>query len=183
MPHLTGKTIILRDYRREDVPFIRQWVNDPEAVKFLSTNFWFPQSTTDTDGFVDRMMSPSQFSACYVIADKADESYIGQIDIFRIDWKLRQGEVGMVIGREVDRGRGVGTEALELLEEYAFQTLGLERLELEVHMQNERARRCYERAGFVMEGVKRHAYYSDGAFQDLGMLSILRGEWQQRQHA
>ena len=55
--------------------------------------------------------------------------------------------------------------------------LGLERLELEVRMDNAAARRCYERAGFQLEGVKRHAFFSDGAFCDVGIMSILRQEY------
>ena len=53
----------------------------------------------------------------------------------------------------------------------------LERLELEVRMDNAAARRCYERAGFQLEGVKRHAFFSDGAFCDVGIMSILRQEY------
>lgn len=179
MPTLIGKNVILRDYRRDDIPQIRKWVNDLDSIQYLSTIFWFPQSQTDTDSFVERMMQPSQFSACFVIADKSDESYIGQLDLFRIDWKLRQGEIGVVIGRKDKRGQGVGTEALKLLEEYAFMTLGLERLELEVHMENERALHCYKNAGFTLEGVKRHAYFHNGRFTDVGFMSILAEEWRE----
>lgn len=178
--NLIGEHILLRDYSREDIPAIRKWVNDPESVKYLSTIFWFPQSATDTEDFVSRMMQPSQFSACYVIADKGDGSYIGQLDIFHIDWKLRCGEIGLVIGSEEKRSQGVGTEALLLLQRYGFETLGLERMELEVHMENARALRCYQKAGFVLEGVKRHAYFSGGRFTDVGMMSVLAEEWRQR---
>ena len=45
--------------------------------------------------------------------------------------------------------------------------LGLERLEMEVHMENHAARKCYQKAGFVMEGVKRHAFFTDGRFCDV----------------
>ena len=112
-----------------------------------------------------------------MIADAQDGRSIGQLDMFRVDWRLRQGEIGMVIAGTEDRGRGYGTEALELLAEFAFNSLGLERIELEVHMENAAALRCYQKAGFTLEGVKRHAYYNDGRFADLGMMSILREDW------
>ena len=70
-----------------------------------------------------------------------------------------------------------GAEALALMERFAFLTLGLERLELEVHMENASARRCYEKAGFLLEGVKRHAYFNDGRFSDVGVMSVLREEY------
>lgn len=177
MPSVLGERVMLREYRQEDLPEIRKWVNDYEVTRFLSTSFWPPQTMADTQQFLDRMMESSHTACNFVIADRQTERYIGQLDIFRLDYKLRQGEIGMVIGDGGDRGRGLGTEALGLLLRHAFLTLGLERVELQVDMGNLGARRCYEKAGFVMEGVKRHAYYRDGSFSDLGMFSVLREEW------
>lgn len=177
MPRLIGETIMLREYRPEDFADIRTWVNDADTSKYLSSRFWAAQTTADTQDFLDHMLRSSHNAYNFVIADKADESYIGQLDMYRLDWKLRCGELGMVIGKAENRGRRVGQEALRLMLEFAFLTLGMERVELEVDMGNERAIRCYEKAGFVREGVKRHAYYRDGAFYDLGMYSALRDEW------
>ena len=100
--------------------------------------------------------------------------------MFQVDWRLRCGDLGMVIGSASDRGQGLGREALELMKHFAFRTLGLERLEMEVHMENHAARKCYQKAGFVMEGVKRHAFFTDGRFCDVGILSILRDEYEVR---
>lgn len=180
MPRLIGKRVMLREYRVEDVPEIRKWVNDAQTTRYLSTRFWPVQSMTDTEAFVSHMMQSSHNAYNFVIADVQDESYIGQLDMFRTDWRLRQGELGMVIGRSDLRGRGIGREALGLMQEFAFRTLGMERLELEVHMENEAALACYRHAGFVLEGVKRHAFWSDGRFTDVGMMSVLREEYEQR---
>lgn len=178
MPRLIGQKVMLREYQSDDFASIRQWVNDASVTRYLSTRFWAPQTTVDTQEFLSRMMQSSHNAYNFVIADAKDGRYIGQLDMFRVDWRLRQGEIGMVIASQEDRGRGLGTEALQLLSRFAFETLGLERIELEVHMQNAAAIRCYEKAGFGLEGIKRHAYYNDGAFSDLGMMSILRQDWQ-----
>lgn len=181
MPRLIGKQVMLREYQAEDITPMRGWVNDPEAIRYLSTRFWAPQTMVDTQEFLSRMLQSSHNAYNFVIAAAEDGRYIGQLDMFRVDWKLRQGEIGMVIGSEADRGKGYGTEALGLLSSFAFQTLGLERIELEVHMENAAAIRCYEKAGFVLEGVKRHAYYNDGRFTDLGLMSLIRPDWQSAQ--
>lgn len=181
MPRLIGDRVMLREYQSEDAAQIRRWVNDAEATRYLSTRFWAPQTTVDTQEFLSRMMQSSHNGYNFVIAAKEDARYIGQLDMFRVDWRLRQGEIGMVIGCAEERGKGYGTEALRLLSGFAFQTLGLERLELEVHMENTAAIRCYEKAGFVPEGVKRHAYYNDGHFSDLGIMSLIRPDWQTAQ--
>lgn len=177
MPRLIGSRVMLREYQSDDFASIRSWVNDAQVTRYLSTRFWAPQTTVDTQEFLSRMMQSSHNAFNYVIADAQDGRYIGQLDMFRVDWRLRQGEIGMVIAGAEDRGRGYGTEALELLAAFAFNSLGLERIELEVHMENAAALRCYQKAGFTLEGVKRHAYYNDGRFADLGMMSILREDW------
>jgi len=177
MPVLKGRRVCLREYRSEDFASIRAWVNDENTTRWMSTRFWPPQTEVDTQEFLSRMLQSSHNACNFVIADAQDESYIGQLDLFRIDWRLRQGEIGMVIGQSGMRGQGYGREALELMEKYAFSNLGLERLELEVHMDNHAAVQCYQKAGFTLEGVKRHAYWADGHFGDVGVMSILRDEY------
>ncbi len=180
MPHMIGPNVMLREYRQDDFPSIRKWVNDRATTRYLSGIFWYPQTEADTTDFLNRVMHSAPNAAYFVIADVKDQSYIGQLDIFDINWKLRCGELGIVIGSDEKRGKGVGTEALKLLQDYAFGILGLERLELTVYTGNKRAMRCYEKAGFVHEGVRRHAAMVDGRYMDVAMMSVLNAEWQAR---
>lgn len=178
MPHIIGENIMLREYREEDLPAIRAWVNDEETTRYLSGTFRAAQSVANTQDFLQRMMQGNgAFASNFVIADRATQDYIGQVDFFQISWPTRCGTIGMVVGKKEMRGRGVGTEALKLLVRYGFLTLGLERAELDVHQDNARAIRCYENAGFRHEGRKRHAVFTDGRFRDLLQLSVLRDEW------
>ncbi len=178
MPRLIGQRVMLREYQAEDIMPMRAWVNDETVTRYLSTRYWAPQTSVDTQEHLSRMLQSSHNAYNFVIAAKADGRYIGQLDMFRVDWKLRQGEIGMVIASEEERGLGYGTEALSLLSRFAFQTLGLERIELEVHTENTAAIRCYEKAGFQLEGIKRHAYYNDGHFSNLAVMSLIRPDWQ-----
>lgn len=177
MPRILGQRIMLREYKAEDIGPIREWVNDAPTTRYLSTRYWAPQTMIDTQEFLNRQLQSSHNGYNFVIADIGDEHYIGQLDMYRVDWRLRCGEIGMVIGDSSERGRGIGQESLRLLQQFAFANLGLERLELEVHMENTAALGCYRKAGFFLEGVKRHAFYSDGKYCDVGFLSILRDEY------
>lgn len=177
MPVLKGERILLREYRSEDFSAISAWINDEATTRWMSTRFWPPQTAVDVQEYLSRMLQSSPNAYNFVIADLADESYIGQLDMFRVDWRLRQGEIGLLIAHAEKRGQGFGQEALRLFERFAFQNLGLERLELEVCMENAPALGCYQKAGFTLEGVKRHAYWADGRFGDVGLLSMLREEY------
>ena len=60
---------------------------------------------------------------------------------------------------------------------YAFEELGLNRVELETYSFNARAIRCYEKAGFRREGIRRRALYRDGKFHDVILMGILKEEF------
>lgn len=181
MPHLYGEHIMLREYRPDDAEGIRGWSNDMESVRYLSSRYWMPQSDADAADFVDHARRAGANGAYFVIADPANQTYLGQIDLYSINWRLRAAEMAIVMGSAARRGQGLGTEAIRLLLGYAFTMLGLERVELEVATENRRAVRCYERAGFRLEGVKRHAFWTDGQYADLAVMAILADDWRVQQ--
>ena len=108
MPRLLGERVMLREYKADDIGDIRKWVNDAETTRYLSTRFWPPQTMVDSEEFLSRMLQSSHSAYNFVIADRGDERYIGQLDMFQVDWRLRCGELGMVIGSASDRGQGLG---------------------------------------------------------------------------
>ena len=177
MPRCPGEHILLREYRADDLSAIHAWVNDPETIRYLSSRYWMPQSMTDTSDFLDHAMRAGANGAYFVIANPENGAYLGQIDLFSINWRLRSGEMAIVLAGEAARGKGTGTEAIGLMLDYAFGMLGLERVELEVATDNHRAIRCYEKSGFRLEGVKRNAFMVDGQYTGLAFMSVLAEEW------
>jgi RimJ/RimL family protein N-acetyltransferase len=85
--------------------------------------------------------------------------------------------VGIAIGDKPLWGKGLGTDAMNALVDFGFGELRLERIWLDVYDFNKRAQRSYEKAGFKVEGVQRHAHYSRGTYQDVVLMSMLRDEW------
>ena len=175
MPTLYGQGLLLREYRAEDYNALCSWVNDWETTRFLSTAYWIPQCDGDCRDYLSSRMRSSHNAYYFVIASPEEERYLGELALYDLNWRLRSGKVSLLVLRAC-RGQGLGREALRLIREFAFRTLGLERLELEVHAQNEPALRCYEQAGFLREGVKRHAYFSEGQFRDVVLMSALSGD-------
>jgi RimJ/RimL family protein N-acetyltransferase len=176
MPRLYGKTIMLREYRKEDLPHIREWVIDPEVVDNLSDVFLYPNTLNDTENFLNSMLEGNTDTKGFVIADRQSEGYIGQIDLFKIDWKNRVAELGVVIGAAENRNRGIGTEAIKLLQVFVFNRLNLHRLQLDVREYNERAIACYRKCGFQEEGRRRKDFFISGRYTDTLIMGILKSE-------
>lgn len=177
MYRLEGERVILREYRKEDLPFMRKWVNDYEITQYLSNVFLYPHSVADTENFLNSMMEGKMKG--FVIAHKDTEEYIGQLDLIKIDWINRVATIGIVIGTKENLGKGYGTEAIKLLQKYSFNKLNLNKLELDVRAFNERAIKCYEKSGFKVEGVIRENYFENGKYTDTVKMGILRREWEE----
>lgn len=180
MPHLIGERIKLREYRKEDLEPIRKWVNDPEIVDFLSDVFLYPHTLHNTERFLNSMIEGNGEMRGFIIADRETEEYIGQIDLFRFDWKNRSAEMGIVIGKKERLGKGIGEEAILLLQQFVFERLNLNRLELQVYDYNQRAYRCYLKCGFKEEGRLREKRYMKGKYVDVILMSILKSEYEKR---
>lgn len=179
MPHIIGKRIMLREYRQSDLQSMREWVNDQEITQYLSDIFTYPHTLENTEQYLTKMIKGSTDSRGFIIADKDTQSYIGQIDLHKIDWRNRTAVLGIVIGSKDDLGKGYGEEAIRLLMEFVFKTMNLHRLELEVLEFNERAYHCYIKCGFMEEGRLRKKQYRDGTYWDVICMGILREEYEQ----
>ena len=80
-----------------------------------------------------------------------------------------------------DAGHGQGTRLLSAAIDWLFTATDTNRLDLEVFVDNTRARRAYEKLGFVTEGVLRDwIRMSDGKFRTMVLMSLLRREWSGR---
>lgn len=143
MPILRGKNVLLRPYRRSDLPGILSWTNDTEATRYLTEIFDKPYTEKNGEDFLNYALSGGSDRMMFVMADPVTEEYWGQISLERISRRDGTAEVDVVLAKEEHRGKGIGREALSLLLRYAFDTLGLRRVELTVFAENSRARLCY----------------------------------------
>lgn len=91
---------------------------------------------------------------------------LGTISLFDIDMRNTSAEIGYRVAPWA-RGKGVGTAALQSVADWAFETLGLTRLQLLHGLENPASCRVAEKSGFVLEGVLRSSYrYGDGELHD-----------------
>ena len=107
----------------------------------------------------------------FAIVD-ADGALLGLALAPRIESKGHTVELGYLVAPEA-RGRGIATEALRLLTDWAFRELAAERIELKIAAENPASQRVAERCGYVREGVLRSTYFKNGLRQDTEIWSRL----------
>jgi len=107
---------------------------------------------------------------------------IGTARLHSLDQQNRRARYAIGIFHPSGWGKGYGTEATQLVLRHAFEQLKLHRVELRVLAFNHRAIACYEKCGFVREGVERDALLVGGEWQDDVIMSILEREFRREGH-
>jgi diamine N-acetyltransferase len=176
LPIIRGERVYLRAQERADVPLFVAWFNDSETTSFLSMRA--PMSEPMEEAWFARMVDQQGKGAYhFTICRLHDDQPIGTVGLFDVDTVNGGAGIGISIGEKSLWGLGLGTDAMNALLDFGFGQLRLERMWLEVYDFNVRARRSYEKSGFVLEGTERHAVFKRGRYIDVEMWSILRDEW------
>lgn len=171
-----GEKVELGPVQRDYVPRYVEWLNDWEIVQFLMPGIPLPQTLErETEWFESR--SKDQCNIVFAILALPEKNLIGNCGLNKLDFKNRTALFGIFIGDKNYWSKGYGTDAVRTILRFAFEQMGLNRVELEVYDFNPRAVRAYEKAGFRRDGVRREALYRDGKFHDIYLMGILREEW------
>jgi diamine N-acetyltransferase len=172
-----GDRLRLRAAEREDLPLFVKWLNDPEVRQFISFNL--PLSLAQEERWFDEMIKANPAEQVLVIEIRENEGWtpVGVTSLMNIDWTNRLAEVGIFIGEKAYWSQGYGREVMRLMLKHGFEDLNLNRIWLRVYEFNQRGVRAYEHAGFKHEGRMRQAIFKDGCYNDVLIMSVVRGEW------
>lgn len=181
-PTIRAERIYLRPAERADLPTFVRWFADGEVTRYLMIRAPFSQAMEEKwfDQSIERQGKTDYH---FVVCLLADGRPIGTVGLHKLDLENGSAEFGITIGEKGEWDKGYGTEALRAISDFGFGALRLERIELEVYAPNARARRSYEKAGFVEEGSLRRAHFLEGEHVDVVIMSQLRDEWLARDHA
>jgi RimJ/RimL family protein N-acetyltransferase len=173
---LQGDRVTLRALERADLPHLHAMSNNLEVELAGGGDPPMPQSLTRVEADFDREAAQGGRDRGFFVIE-ADGQFIGLVVLHSFDDVAHTALLGIAIGDKAYWGRGYGREAVGLILRYAFRYHHLERVWLRVHARNQRAIRAYQACGFVEEGRLRRHVWSDGAYDDLVMMGILRDEW------
>lgn len=158
---LLGETILLREIQLTDATErYLSWMNDPELTKFLEARF-LHHTLESLERFVrEQMRDPVHWM--FAICGLETGEHIGNIKLGPISEVHGYGDIGLLVGQREWLGKGVGTEAIRLLRDFAFYSIGMRKLTSGMYSTNLAARRAFEKCGFVVECVlKSHRRFGD----------------------
>lgn len=169
--------IYLRAVEREDLDKFFEMMCRGDANKY-TTPYWLPWSRHDFERYIDSSEPErrSRYAMAICLPGKKNERFIGVIELHKLSWIHGHAEVGVLICDNTDRGKGYGTKSIQAISKWAFDTLRLRRIYAKMFSSNIASRRCFEKAGFVQEGVWRSHYFINGLVEDCLLYGLLSEE-------
>ncbi len=150
-------------------PFLRAWLP------------WidFTQSVEDEAAFIRNVQIQHRDNNGFGCSIWYRGRVTGTIGYHTIDWSNRKVEIGYWIAPQF-QGQGIMTRSCKALVDYAFDTLGLNKVEIRCATGNTRSCAIPQRLGFQQEGIIRQAEWLYDHYVDLVLYGLLVGEWRKQ---
>ena len=169
---------MLREPRPVDATALFSLLSTEEVSRFISPP---PTSVEGFERYVawtNRQRAAEQY-VCFAIVPVGADAPIGLIHVRALSPRFVIADWGFAIGSEF-WGTGTFTEAAELVLDFAFDVLGVHRLEARAALCNGRGNGAMQKLGAEREGLLRHSFLRDGEFLDQVLWSILQDDWKKR---
>lgn len=171
---IKGNIVTLRAMSEKDLQLVCDMFNDPE-LENLVVGWSFPISYEQQKKWFENHFNDNA-NFRFIIETKEDGA-IGVATLTGIDWKNRRATHGIKLASLKSRTRGVGTDTVMAIMRYAFDELGLHRLDGSWFEFNTASKKLYTKCGWSVEGIRKEYVYKRGEFRDLTIVGILESDY------
>jgi RimJ/RimL family protein N-acetyltransferase len=173
--NILGEKVALGPYDKSIVETYHRWVNDFDMLRLGGLPIK-PRTLEQLIAAFERWATEDD-SVWFLMYEVSTWRPVGWTGIQHIDLHHRSAEFGITIAEPDARGRGYGTEAAQLVLDYAFTARGLHSVYLTTAAYNLAGQRAYKKAGFREAGRLRDADFMGGKFWDLLYMDCLSTEF------
>lgn len=168
---IQGEQIDLVVKNIEHIKIYHKWVNDPIVRTYVGVEFPETLEVIKKEWFSDIR---DEKNIWLEIWHKENQIPVGLVGFFQISNLHRRAELGIIIGESEYWGKGIGTEAINLIINYGFNTLNYRKILASVNTPNIRSLGMCKKIGFIEEGHQKDMDYIDGKWTDIILLGIFK---------
>ena len=172
--NIKGKIVTLRQMSSGDLQMICDMFNDPE-LEDLVVGWAFPLSIEQQQQWFEKNIG-DQRNFRFII-ETPDDGAVGIATLVDIDWKNRRATHGIKLANKERRSKGIGTDSVMAVMRYAFDELGLHRLDGSWFDFNTASINLYKKCGWKEEGVRREYVFKRGEWRDLTVVGVLESDY------
>ncbi|MEZ2323271.1 GNAT family protein [Bacillus tropicus] len=164
----------LEPFKRKDFKQLINWIHSEDfLIQWSGNAFTYLLNNQQLEQYIE-----STNTLPFKVIDEESKEVIGHISLGRIDNINKSARIGKVlVGDTKMRGRSIGKHMMKAVLHIAFEELKLHRVTLGVYDFNTAAISCYEKIGFVKEGLLRESKKVGETYWNLWEMSMLEYEW------
>ncbi len=173
--------IRLEYFDSNDINQLIEWIHSEELlINWAGSTFNFPLTQKSMQWYLKDTNNPQSSDAfLYKVIDQQTNEAVGHISLGGISRKNRSARISRVlIGSSQHKGKGYCKDMIKAVLKFGFEELKLHRISLGVYDFNTAAIKCYQAAGFSVDGNMRDILFFKNHFWSLVEMSILEDEWQ-----
>jgi RimJ/RimL family protein N-acetyltransferase len=177
LPQLTGSLVSLRELRASDAPALFATLTGEQVSRFISPP---PATLNGFERFIGwaiRQRQAGQY-VCLAIVPHGSDFPIGIFQVRSLEPAFGTAEWGFALASEF-WGTGIFRDGAKLIVDFAFDVLGVHRLEARAALKNGRGNGALRKLGAVQEGILRRSFLKNGEYLDQALWTILRDEWRE----
>jgi RimJ/RimL family protein N-acetyltransferase len=175
LPTLAAGQVVLRQLRTSDAASLFSLLTTEEVSRFISPP---PSSVEGFERFIawtERQRLAGAY-ACFAITVKGMDTAVGIFQLRELEPGFGTAEWGFAMG-SVYWGTGLFESGAELMMTFAFETVGVHRLEARAAVHNGRGNGALRKVGAVQEGILRKSFLKNGEYLDQTLWTILDEDW------
>jgi ribosomal-protein-alanine N-acetyltransferase len=175
MPVLHAPGFDLREVEREDATSLLAMLTTPEVTRFITPP---PRTLEGFEGFIDwaRAQRAAGTFVCFAVVPQSCNEAVGVFQLKSLAPGFGIAEIGFAIGAEF-WGSGIFDRGARMAIDFAFDAIGVNRVEARSVVDNDRGNRALRRLGAIEEGLLRQSFLHQGQYVDQLLWSILPEDW------
>ena len=181
VPTLSHGLITLRAPEEKDIQQLFEGAQDPIIPVFTRIPSNYSMANAE---FYVRERSPNAFAnqtelqLAVEYGNGDDAQFAGAFSFHSMDLREHMAEIGYWLIAPM-RGKGIGSTATKMLTQFGFESIGFERIEAVVNVENEASRKLLLSSGYNLEGIMRNkSRKEDGSQKDMALYAAIRDDWE-----
>jgi ribosomal-protein-alanine N-acetyltransferase len=175
LPVLKALSLTLRELTAADAPSLFAQLTTEQVTRFVSPP---PTSVVGFERFIawtHKERAAGRY-ACFAVVPEGETTAVGIFQIRLLSDRDGVAEWGFILGQAY-WGTGLFLAGAQRVVDFAFDQMGLRRLEARAAVQNGRGNGALAKLGAVREAVLRRSFERHGAHLDQHLWAILRDDW------
>lgn len=180
---LKGKYVYLQLLEQQDIPAIKELARDPRLWEYTKTLLINDSYDQQFESYIATALDERNtgMQVTFVMRDATTHAIMGMTRYYKIEPSQKRLSIGYTWYSPEYWGKVHNKECKLLLLQYAFETLGYQRVEFEVAHQNLRSQKAVEKIGGIKEGIlRKHGLHADGTLRHTVVFSIVDDEWPEK---